>query len=251
MMRQRRHCELRQNRKSDFAFSEAIKSHSLKAGLLCRAMALRAMTRSLRFALVALVLSVSAAHAHPHVWVTSSSEVVYGTDGAITGIRHTWKFDDMFSTYALQDIQNKTKGVYTREELAPLAQINVESLKEFGFFTFVKSGSSKETFVDPVDYFLEYKDSALVLHFTLPFKSPVKTKNLQMEIYDPSYFVGFDLTANDAVKLAGAPANCKTTVNRPDGKMTNQAPLSEQSFVDGTAGNVGAMFSNTIKVDCP
>ncbi|WP_163616783.1 DUF1007 family protein, partial [Klebsiella pneumoniae] len=65
---------------------------------------------------------------------------VYGADGAITGIRHTWKFDDMFSAYALQDIKNKDKGVYTREELAPLAQINVDSLKEFGFFTFAKAG---------------------------------------------------------------------------------------------------------------
>lgn len=209
------------------------------------------MMRSLRFAFMALVLSITAAHAHPHVWVTSSSEVVYGTDGAITGVRHTWKFDDMFSTYALQDIQNKTKGVYTREELAPLAQINVESLKEFGFFTFVKVGSTKEAFNDPIDYFLEHKDGALVLHFTLPFKSPVKAKSLQVDIYDPSYFVGFDLSADTPVKLAGAPANCKMTVNRPDGKLTNQAPISEQSFTDGTAGNIGAMFSNTIKVDCP
>lgn len=199
---------------------------------------------------VAVALLPAAASAHPHVWVTSSSEVVYGADGAITGVRHTWKFDDMFSTYALQDIQNKTKGVYTREELAPLAQINVDSLKEFGFFTFVKAGSKKEAFNDPIDYFLEHKDGALVLHFTLPFKSPVVAKNLQLDIYDPSYFVGFDLTADEPVKLAGAPPSCKTTVNRPDGKLTNQAPISEQSFTDGTAGNVGSMFANTIKVDC-
>jgi ABC-type uncharacterized transport system substrate-binding protein len=198
-----------------------------------------------------LVVGAEPARAHPHVWVTSTSELVYGADGAITGIRHSWKFDDMFSTYALQDIQNKTKGVYTRDELAPLAQVNVDSLKEFDFFTFARAGgrsSPKEAFLDPVDYFLEYKDGALILNFTLPFKAPVKTKQFAMEIYDPTYFVGFDLAA-DPVKLKDAPATCKADVQRP-GKPT-QAPLSEKSFESGANANYGAMFSNRITVDCP
>ncbi|ETR78474.1 ABC transporter substrate-binding protein [Afipia sp. P52-10] len=199
--------------------------------------------------IAAFAIWVRPAAAHPHVWVTSQSELVYGADGAITGIRHTWKFDDMFSAYAVQDIQNKDKGVYTREELAPLAQINVDSLKEFDFFTFAKAGKTKEQFLEPVDYFLEYRDSALILHFTLPFKQPVKAKELALEIYDPSYFVGFDLAATDPIKLVGAPASCKAAVQRPDSKST-QAPISEQSFLDGNV-NYGAMFSNKIMVDCP
>src|SRR5476651_2770881 len=76
----------------------------------------------------------------PHVWVTASSELIFSADGSVTGVRHAWTFDDMFSTYALQGIATKRKGVYTREELAPLAQTNVESLKEFAFFTFAKVG---------------------------------------------------------------------------------------------------------------
>src|SRR5687768_8696457 len=200
--------------------------------------------------IAALAVWAPPARAHPHVWITSTSELVYGADGAITGIRHSWRFDDMFSTYALQDIQPKTKGVYTREELAPLAQVNVDSLKEFDFFTFAKTAkaSPKEAFLDPVDYFLEYKDGALVLNFTLPFKSPVKSKQLALEIYDPTYFVGFDL-ADDPIKLAGAPANCKTNVQRA-GKST-QAPLSEKMFESGANANYGAMFSNRITVDGP
>ena len=95
----------------------------------------------------------SAAQAHPHVWITATSELIYAPDGSITGVRHAWTFDDMFSTYALQGIETKTKGVYSREELAPLAQTNVESLKEFGFFTFAKADGKKEKFQEPVDYY--------------------------------------------------------------------------------------------------
>ncbi|WP_180490276.1 DUF1007 family protein, partial [Escherichia fergusonii] len=70
------------------------------------------------------------------------------------------------------------------------AQTNVESLKEYAFFTFAKAGGAgsqkKEKFNDPIDYYLEYKDSALTLHFTLPFKAPVKTSALALEVFDPS-----------------------------------------------------------------
>src|SRR3954469_12133740 len=79
----------------------------------------------------AMTLGAAAAEAHPHVWIAAKSEVVYAPDGSITGVRHAWTFDEMFTTYALQGLATKTKGVYTREELAPLAQTNVESLKEF------------------------------------------------------------------------------------------------------------------------
>ena len=100
----------------------------------------------------ALSLAAGAAQAHPHVWITAKSEVVYAPDGSISGVRHAWTFDDMFSTYALQGIETKTKGVYSREQLAPLAQTNIESLKEFGYFTFAKADGKKERFVEPVDY---------------------------------------------------------------------------------------------------
>jgi hypothetical protein len=55
---------------------------------------------------------------------------VYAPDGSITGIGHAWAFDDMFSTYATQGLESKEKGKFTRDELAPLAKDNVESLKE-------------------------------------------------------------------------------------------------------------------------
>ena len=136
---------------------------------------LRVLSGLLAF-ILAWSLGASSAQAHPHVWITAKSEVVYAPDGTITGVRHAWTFDEMFTTYALQGLASKTKGVYTREELAPLAQTNVESLKEFNFFTFAKADGKKQKFVEPVDYFLEYKDSELTLHFMLPLKTPFKAK---------------------------------------------------------------------------
>jgi ABC-type uncharacterized transport system substrate-binding protein len=195
------------------------------------------------------------AQAHPHVWITASSELVYASDGSLTGVRHAWTFDDMFSTYVLQGIENKTKGVYTRDELAEVAKTNVDSLKEFGFFTFARAGENgsrkKQKFEQPVDYYLEHKDGALTLHFFLPLQSPIKSKELALEIFDPSFFVDFALAKQDPIKLVGAPEACKMTIERPSGGAAQSQTLGEQNFADGGNANYGVMFANKITVDCP
>ena len=199
----------------------------------------------------ALAFGAGAAQAHPHVWVTAASELIFAADGSVTGVRHAWTFDDMFSTYALQGITTRKKGVYTREELAPLAQTNMESLKEFAFFTFARVDNKKQKFADPIDYYLEYKDAALVLHFTLPFKTPIKIKQLALEIFDPSYFVDFSLQKKDPIRLVGAPATCTFAVQRPSDGTTIAQKLNEDTFLNGANANFGAMFANKISVDCP
>ena len=199
----------------------------------------------------ALALGAGSAQAHPHVWITATSELVYAPDGSLTGVRHAWTFDDMFSTYALQGIETKTKGVYSREELAPLAQTNVESLKEFNFFTFAKADGKKAKFQEPVDYYLEYRDGLLTLYFTLPLKTPVKAKELSLEVFDPSFFIDFKLADKDPVKLVGAPAACRMTLQRPNDGAANAQKLDEQTFMGGDNSNYGAMFANKITVQCP
>jgi ABC-type uncharacterized transport system substrate-binding protein len=211
------------------------------------------MTMLRLMALLALAggLSLAAlpAQAHPHVWITATSELVYAPDGSITGVRHAWTFDDMFTTYALQGIETKTKGVYTREQLGPLAKDNVENLKEFGFFTFAKADGKKQKFEEPTDYFLEYKDSALTLHFMLPLKVPAKPKQLALDIYDPSFFIDFKFEDKDPVKLVGAPASCEMKFQRPGDADVKK--LTEEMIASGDQSNYGAMYANKIAVTCP
>jgi ABC-type uncharacterized transport system substrate-binding protein len=201
--------------------------------------------------IVAALAGLSSAAAHPHVWITAKSQVLYAPDGTVTGVRHAWTFDDMFSTYALQGIEQKTKGSYSREELAPLAQTNVESLKEYGFFTFARADGSKQRFLEPIDYFLEYKDSLLTLHFTLPAKTPFRAKQLVLEVFDRAFFIDFQYAEKDPVTLVGAPADCRMQFQRPNDGSVAAQKLGEQNFLSGEGGNFGMMFANKITVDCP
>ena len=169
-------------------------------------------------AALASVLATGAASAHPHVWVTMQSELVYAPDGSVTGVRHAWTFDDMFSAFAMQGIEAKKKGEYTREELAPLAEVNVTSLKEYDFFTQGLADGKKVEFSEPpAGYYLAFdkKDAVLTLHFVLPLKAPVKAKDLSLEIFDREFFVDFSFKDKEPAKLVGAPAGCKLVVGEP------------------------------------
>ena len=109
----------------------------------------------------------------------------------------------------------------------------------------------KERFTEPVDYFLDYKDAVLTLHFTLPLKNPVKPKQLVLEVFDRSFFIDFQMAKDNPVKLVGAPAGCQMKLDRPsDGTATAQK-LNEQTFMSGENTNFGMMFANKITVDCP
>lgn len=208
---------------------------------------------SLRTFIVLLALT-GVAQAHPHVWITFKSELVYAPDGTLTGIRHAWAFDDMFSVFATQGIEHKGKGKFTREELASLAEVNVSSLKEFDYFTFVTADGKKVALTDPQkgEYWLDFKDSVLTLNFVLPLKQPMKAKELTVEVYDPSIFIDFAFAKEGAVKFANKPAGCGGTFELPreltfqEQKALAQIPADQKN----TTMAWGAQFANKIKVTC-
>ncbi|MFN3656900.1 MAG: DUF1007 family protein [Pseudolabrys sp.] len=207
-----------------------------------------------RLVLAALSLAAAtAAQAHPHVWVTMTTEVVYAADGTVTGLRHAWAFDDMFSSFATQGLESKEKGKFTREELAPLAKVNVESLKEFNYFTVATVDGKKAELSEPLaDYYLDYKDEVLTLNFTLPFAKPAKAKDLTVDVYDATMFVDFAFAKDKPVKLSGAPAGCTVATELPP-EMTREDALRLSQIPADQPNTVmawGAKFAQKILVRC-
>ena len=207
-------------------------------------------------ALAAVASAGGAASAHPHVWVTVKSELVYAPDGSVTGVRQAWTFDNMFSAFATQGIESQKKGEFTREELAPLAEVNVTSLKEYDYFTYAKANGKKVEFVDPpAGYYLDFdkKETVLTLHFILPLKQPLKAKNLMIEVYDREFFIDFSFAEKDPAKLVGAPAQCKLIIARPEEMNTSLAQQLSQLGAnqrDPTL-TIGAQYANRLLVKCP
>jgi len=209
----------------------------------------------------AAVLSVAAVHqaaAHPHVWVTYESTVVYDK-GSIIGFDHVWTFDDMYTQMAIEGLDKNNDGTYTREELAELADVNMEGLKDFDYFTFAKLGETALKNAGPKDAWLEYANGMLRLHFRIELAQPVlaEAEGFTFSVYDPSFFIAFEPEKDNAIKIAeGAPAGCKAVIVEPKPSDSNSEDLKQQLLNDafaqqlGQTTNIGGGFTKTIAVHC-
>lgn len=206
------------------------------------------------FASLALIAATaSPAWAHPHVFVTSRAEVVYAPDGKVTGVRHSWTFDQAYSAFITQGLDANKDGKLSPEELRTLAKENTESLADFEYFTVLKANGAKQAFDAARDYGMTYANEEATLSYFLPLKAPaVASKALTLEVSDPSYFVSFTMAEGDAVKLAGAPKGCATTITRPKAVPAAQQNLSESFFQAlDAAANLAAQYANRAVVACP
>lgn len=222
------------------------------------ARSLRRASAGLALALAGLSMVPREAAAHPHVYVDARVEVVFDKDGRITALRHVWRFDDAFSAFASQGLDKNGDGILSMEELQPLAKVNVESLKDYDYFTFLKVAGKRIGFKIPTEYWLQSSDGYLTLFYTLPLMQAVKpdANGVTVEVYDPGYFVDYQMVEKDPAKLIDAPATCTMAVNRkadPDAAtaaILGQIPASEREL-PANLRSLTADLSNRVTVKCP
>lgn len=196
----------------------------------------------------------SQARAHPHVWVSARAEVVFNAKGEIAAIRNSWVFDEMYSTFVTEG-QSKDGKRLTREDLAPLAKSNVEDLAPFGYFTYAKATKAKAEFGAPTDVSLEERDDKrVVLRFTLPLATPASAaKAFSFQLYDPTYFVAFELEAQTPVSLVGAPKGCSANILGSKPLETAETKLLTEAFFSGLSpgADFGVKLASRIIIACP
>jgi ABC-type uncharacterized transport system substrate-binding protein len=158
------------------------------------------------------------ANAHPHILIEARTELLFNAQGQVVGVSNIWDFDDAFSAYAIQGYDSKGDGKPTQEDLQPFAEINLNSLAEYGYFTRIKVDGVNVRFARPRNYFDVFANEKLTLSFTLPLAKPldVSGKTLQLEVYDPTYFAAITFAQHEPVKLVGASAACESVVHRPE-----------------------------------
>ena len=203
--------------------------------------------------LLALLVGVDAAKAHPHVWVAVRSEVVF-KDGKILGVRHAWEFDEMYSAFATQGLGKDGKPP-TSAELEPFAKSSTETLSEFDYFTFAKQNNAKVAFKPPQDVTMEADEKRNVtLRFFLPLETPAPAnKPFSFQVYDPTYYVSFGLEKKEPVTLARAPAGCSISLVEPAPLVaTDNQKLSEAFFQNMSPGaDFGIKLATRAVVACP
>lgn len=203
------------------------------------------------FVVLAPVASSTPLAAHPHVWVSVETTVVYD-NGRIAGFQNRWTFDEAYSAMAVEGLDVNDDGIYDRTELAELAQVNIDGLKEFDYFTHAKLNDTPLAIGAPRDYWLDHKDGILTLNFFLPLDEPVlaSAPGFTFQVFDPTYFIAFDLAGNDPVRLAeGAPPECHVDIGVPPAVSAEAERLGE-AFVQQFGGDIGVSLSRTVSIRC-
>ena len=182
------------------------------------------MARCLALAALATGLGATPALAHPHVWVTVEATVLYDAKQQVSALEERWSFDKAYSEYALEGLEKDAAGNYTPAAYVDLAKENMESLKDYNYFTEVYAEGTRVDLGSPEGAVVT-RDEKAILHLTykLPLKQPINVGTLKFSflIYDPDFYIAFTFAERDPVRLSkGAPSGCAPKLEPPTGDPT-------------------------------
>lgn len=211
-------------------------------------------------ALSGLILAASAgcAIAHPHVWVTMQTSIATNPQGLVTGVDVEWTFDDAFAQVALDGMDKDHDGIYSADELEPLAAENLSSLRDYDYFMHFKVDGELQKVPDATNGGVVWAENKLTLHFTAPLPVPVDPRQhkFEVKIFDPEFYIAFDYAKDTPVDSAGdLPPGCTIDIK----PVPTTAELEQTRAMLATKGKewkpdpndeFGAMFAQPVSVLC-
>ena len=204
------------------------------------------------------VMAATPVMAHPHVFIDTGLEVIFDDEGAATGLRISWTYDDYFSLVAVGDqgIDPDGDGNATDAENAALS----------GFDMHWQPGAIGDTYAlmkdmdlplsGPSDWTAQYAGGKVTTTHLRMFATPVVfgAKPLIVQVYDPSYYTSYAIVGTPV--LTNAPTGCSVEVFEPDMAAADailQAAIDEAAGSDGVEGDfpaIGKAYSEEARVTC-
>ena len=167
--------------------------------------------------LLLLVGEVAPAAAHPHVWITDVTTFVF-EDRQLVALRHRWTFDELYSSFVIQEHDLDGDGRFDPTEMAALRQGVFDGFEQVDYFTQLRVDGDAWRLLEDEGFQARIEDGALVYEFTLPLPQPVDAGavDLAVGVYDPEYYVEVLLDEHDPVRFAGLPSGACTFDIRED-----------------------------------
>jgi len=133
-----------------------------------------------------LILSFSA-FAHPHMYLVSNLEFEY--EGTIcTGFWEEWALDPMFSASIVHDLDGNANGKLDGGEADKVYAYAFINLKKYGFFTYIRRGSTRFSPSTVERFSATLRDSRLIYRFFVPLSKEQGSGPLAIAIFDTTYF---------------------------------------------------------------
>ena len=211
---------------------------------------IRAFALALLAGLLAALLP-SAAQAHPHSWIDVRSAVLFADDGRITGIEQQWTFDELYTTYIVEEMGGGKKP--SPKVAGQFASKVIANLEPFRYFVDVTVDGKPVKPARVTQYASEMRGQRLWLRFVVPLASPIdpRRQSTAFSVYDPTYYIAMEHADLRAVSLTGAPpAACQPALER-----TTPSPsvLARAFSMDAGApadDTLGRQFAQKVVLTC-
>jgi ABC-type uncharacterized transport system substrate-binding protein len=168
----------------------------------------RRLAAPLLLSVLALVGFGRSAEAHPHIFIEEHMEVLFDQEN-VSGVRLTWSFDELYSSTLRSDYTDTKKGPITAKDVKNLHDHSFVNLATVHYFTTATLDGQPVALGEPKGFSARFDaDDKAIFSFVLPLAAPKpKGKSvLDIAVFDPEYYVDFELAADSAVKTTGGDA---------------------------------------------
>lgn len=154
-----------------------------------------------------------AAMAHPHVFIDNRVTLLFA-DGAVTGFRTEWRFDEIFSEDLLAQYDADADGAFSAAESNQVRDGTLPNLKGFHYFTYAYVDGKDLGELEPADFKADIVDGAarFLFAYTLPNPVDPRISKFAVSAYDHEYYVEVLMAETDPLVVEGDAGGCKVTV---------------------------------------
>jgi ABC-type uncharacterized transport system, periplasmic component len=209
-------------------------------------------TRRIHAALLLCLAPLQAA-AHPHVFVDAAARFVLDADGRLAAVEIEHLYDPLVSLFVLQDLGVDPFAPLSEQDAVRLGADQAVMLKDSDGFAALSIGGKEVPFGAPIDVAVAITDERMHVTFTAPVAMPQALEGMAatLAIFDPVYFIAFDLTGPVTVE-GGADCAAEALEWAPtDGLMALQSTLLDLAL-DETPEDptVGRLFAAEARLTC-
>ena len=202
----------------------------------------------------ALALAPTVTPAHPHIFV--GAEVTVDFRGSAPVVHLNWVYDDFFSLLITSDLGLDLDGDLrlTQDEVATLAASVTDWPADFQGDLEVTQGDALLRLGPRAAHTMAYEDGIVRESHARPFAVADPAAPLTIRVYDPFYYVAYQLAG--PVRVLGRD-DCDVTITQPN--LDRAYSLVEELLYGRPAGDVGpdeefpevgVEFAETITVTC-
>lgn len=203
-----------------------------------------------------LALSFAAprpADAHPHGWIDLRTALIFDEEGRIEALRLHWLFDQYYTLFATEGMDEDGDGLPDPGPLRSLAEVNITNLAAYDYFTYVRVEGEQPDYGEVTDYETYLVGAQLAMVFTVPLVEPVDPRRIAFNysIHDPTYFIEvLHVEESPVLMEGGVPEGCAAVITppNPDPEVVTLAQALDRTQSAGTG--LGGHFAEWVEIAC-